>query len=473
MNDAQLARLLAAQNPWWRHVARWRADDPDLGRAADAGFVYRPDPLAGIAPPGLYVLRGPRRVGKSLELKRAVERLLDSGVHPRQVIFCACDTLRAQDLRRLFQVGRNLTRSIEGPRYWLLDEVTAIPDGWSAVVKQARDQGPIDADCVVLTGSSARDLREARKDLAGRRGGVATSERLLLPMGFRSFCSALASDSPAGPTLRAGDFLHRDARDAILELAFWQEELEQLWELYLEVGGFPRAVDGCKRTSDVTETFVHELWDVVSGEALRRSAMSDVEIRALLDRLSVNLASPLNLTTVAKDVRLGTHHTVSSRIHDLTVAFLTWVCYQSRDEAPNLAAQRKVYFADPLLAGLAHRLDPALPAPDHSVLSEQQLGCALLRSLADDQASALIEGGQVMYERTPTGAEIDFVGPALGIPFESKYVDTGWRREARTLTSRHGRGVIATRGALDVDSEIWAVPVSMVAWLLSPPPTPA
>jgi hypothetical protein len=71
-----------------------------------------------------------------------------------------------------------------------------------------------------------------------------------------------------------------------------------------------------------------------------------------------------------------------------------------------------------------------------------------------------------MYERTPTDAEIDFVGPALPVPIECKYVDSGWKREAQTMRSRYGAGVMATRGVLDLDGEIWAVPAATLVWMI-------
>ena len=73
-----------------------------------------------------------------------------------------------------------------------------------------------------------------------------------------------------------------------------------------------------------------------------------------------------------------------------------------------------------------------------------------------------------MYERTDTGAEIDFVGADLEIPFECKYTDGHWRSEARTIRARHGRGVMVTRSPLltGADEPIWAIPAAILAWLL-------
>jgi len=90
-----------------------------------------------------------------------------------------------------------------------------------------------------------------------------------------------------------------------------------------------------------------------------------------------------------------------------------------------------------------------------------------------DRPSAFVESDQVMYERTRTGAEIDFVGPALEVPFESRYEDRPWKRGAQTMLAQHGRGVLATRtpfqlhGSDDSPEPVWAVPVAVVAWLLA------
>src|SRR5512132_3651373 len=116
MNDAELARTLTAGNRWWRGPDEWKRDDTDLRRLHDLPLDYAPDPLADTVPDGLYVLRGPRRVGKSVELKRSIERLLKDRVDPRRIIHSACDGLTAADLRRLVRVGRDqLTRQVEEP----------------------------------------------------------------------------------------------------------------------------------------------------------------------------------------------------------------------------------------------------------------------------------------------------------------------------------------------------------------------
>jgi hypothetical protein len=174
----------------------------------------------------------------------------------------------------------------------------------------------------------------------------------------------------------------------------------------------------------------------------------------------------LNASAIGRDVGLGSHHSVNDRINDLSFAFQTWRCHQSdRHGRPSTRAQRKMYFVDPLIARLPSRRHAAYNTPDVTKLSEQQIGLALALAAAGGRADRFVAGEAVMYERTKTGKEIDFVG-ANQVPIESKYVERNWKSEARTVAAAHGRGILATRNLLDTDGDVWAVPACIVAWLL-------
>lgn len=468
MNESELARQLTSGNVWWRQPEQWQRDDRDLAALVGIPLDYDPDPLAGIAPPNLYVLRGPRRVGKSVQLKRVVARLLKDAVEPRRVIHCACDGLSADDLRRLERVARmQLTRSVEGPRYWLFDEITAVRE-WPETIKWLRDNSAMRGDCVVLTGSSGRDLEDARKALAGRRGQVTDSDRLLMPMGFRSFCSALGVGLPQAPILRPRDLLSANAEDAVEELLPWLDEIASLWEVYVRIGGFPQAVAGYLADGDVDPTFVGDLWDVIHGDALRRENFSSAQSTRLLRRLARNLASPLNMTALAEDVGVGSHSTAARRVKDLVDGYCAWPCHRQGDGGlPNLAAQTKVYFTDPLIARLPHLRDEQ-PEPHPSQISEQQLGLTLALNLAAGDAGGFADFSAVMYARSATGREVDFCGRRLGsVAYEAKYTDRGLGRASQTMRAMFGgRGVLATRAQVAEVDGVRAWPAGVIALLL-------
>jgi len=74
-----------------------------------------------------------------------------------------------------------------GPWYLFLDEITTIAD-WQLGVKSAWDAGVTTDDALLLTASSAHDLRRGAERLPGRRGKG--KDYLQLPLSFRDFCIA-------------------------------------------------------------------------------------------------------------------------------------------------------------------------------------------------------------------------------------------------------------------------------------------
>jgi len=467
MNDSAIRNVIREKNPWWRDAGAWEADDPYLRELADAPYSYEPRILEDIEPPGLYVLTGPRRVGKSAEMRRTIRRLIHHGVEPRRIIYGSCDSFSQQDLRRFFVVGRALARSIEGPLYWLVDEVTAIGARWSEVVKDLRDDSPLRQDCVVLTGSSARGLEDATKNLAGRRGDVADSSRLLLPMTFRSFATVTkVRGLPTADPLRPKDMRTAAAQELFDELYYFVDGLNAAWADYLRAGGYPRAVTDLLNHGDVSQGFQDALWDVVLGESRRNDGPGAPDVLGLLNRLAVGMASPVNLSKMTEDLGVGSHNTVEGRIENLVTGYQAWRCYRSDKGKPKLSAQRKVYFTDPLLARLAALRNNAYREPDETKLAEQQIGLALVRALGQANPGSLVQARGVLYERTRTDNEIDFVGPDLEIAFEVKYGQSHWRQEARTVEANYEQSIMATDDIYDTEHPAWAVPASMLAWAL-------
>lgn len=466
MNDGQIAELLRRRNPWWQQGRAWRASDVTIQGAENAGFAYRPDPLNGIEIPGLYTLTGPRRVGKSLELKRKIESLIETGTDSRRIVFCPCDDFSLQDLRRLFTVGRNVLNAGGEPIWWLIDEITAIEGDWSAIVKEARDNTELAGDCVVLTGSSARGLRNATKNFAGRRGGVVRSDRLLLPAGFRAYCQMRGGfeDLLALPKIQPSGMQSQNAARLFQELSFAQERLIDVWQEFIRIGGFPLAIREFSETGD-TRAFSETLWSVVEGEAFLSGAFAHRELVAFFVRLSQGLTTPINATRLARETGLQTARAVQQRIETLVISYLLWPCHQDRDLRPNYRAAPKYYFVDPALARLASFRSEMVSGPDDSQVTEQQIGACLTRALATERGDHYSTDA-VMYRRTESRKEIDFVAEGLGCPVEVKYVDDSWKRPAQTLRANAKSGILATRRAFDVSGDVWAVPAPCLTWAL-------
>ena len=377
------------------------------------------------------------------------------------------DGWRARDLRVLVtSAARTFLAGTTGVRYWFLDEVSSIPDGWPQVIKSLRDTDvQFSADTVVLTGSSAAGLHDARKALAGRRGDATDTDRTLLPMRFVDVVAAAGLRLPEVPRLVPAELSDADGRAAVQELLPYLSDLVDLWESYLRIGGFPQAVTEWLSAGDVEAPLVDALWDVVYGDAIEASRFSALQTLTLLDRLSANLCSPLNISDLARDLDVG-REAADARLADLTESFLAWPCHREQGMCAHLASQRKWYFTDPLLARLAS-LRGLGREPDLTQLSQQQVGLALLRTLDGVTDGRAADFDRLMYYRSASRTEIDFVARQMdGVAVESKYVDDGWTRDLQTVTASPWRGILASRSGLEWRDQAVVIPAAFLAVLL-------
>src|SRR5487761_1282187 len=179
-----MAQELSRQNPWWRDT-RWADLDPDLVDTVATGLHYESKALTGIRPGCLYILRGPRRVGKTVTLKQQIRDLVDNGTPPTSIVRVACDGWSAKDLRTVVQ-NTALPPVPDGKaRVWLFDEISSVSGDWDQQIKWLRDSDPaFRVATVVLTGSNVTSLTDAAGTLAGRRGRDPEIDRVLLPIGF-------------------------------------------------------------------------------------------------------------------------------------------------------------------------------------------------------------------------------------------------------------------------------------------------
>ena len=466
-----LAQELSNGNPWWRGT-QWVVRDPDLSEVAQAPLRYESGCLDNLEPGNLYILRGPRRVGKTVAVKQTIRRLLDDGVRPTRIIRVAVDGWDAKTLRTLVS-NSTLPVLREGEaRLWFLDEVSAVSGDWAQQLKWLRDNDEqFRRDTVVLTGSNARELTEAGGVLAGRRGRGTHLDRILLPMGFRTFATTiLRGDVPPGGNLAAAALRTHEAKGRFEDAIPWLDGLTRAWEQYLLYGGFPRSVSALLDGQPVPESFVDDLFDVVSADVFKNSHLPPVTEMALLERLWKSTASPANLTSIGEDVGIS-NQVVTRHVEYLRNAFLLWACPQRHDTRwlPKPKSQSKLYAIDPLVARLPHLRNTARPDIDPTVLTEMQIGMAVRRRVLADRPTAGNDDF-LFYARTPARKEIDFVSADLGgLGIEGKYTDRGsWRNEAATVNASEWAGILVTKNVLDIaDADTaWAVPAGILAYFL-------
>ncbi|MFZ2114902.1 MAG: AAA family ATPase [Solirubrobacteraceae bacterium] len=486
MRDDELRERLRDSNPWWRAAATgtdtlaWAKSDQMLRARAAYDLGYRSRLLDDVADEPvddkLVVLRGARRVGKSVLLKDTAARLCErEDIDPRQLVYVPTDGMRASDLGRVTKLGRELTRSVgDVRRVWLLDEVTGIRN-WTQALKYLRDNTELGSDTVVCTGSSWDREAEVERDLFAGRAGRSTRRRsrILHPMSFRDVLLATGREIPLPAHVPPWSLHDEIARAAVESLDLFVDELDLAWQAYLSSGGFPRAVAEHHGTGEVSEAFVRDLAAWLHRDVDPEAGEDSVP--RLLSALEGRCASPLNRRALAHDLRYGSRQTVDLRLARLVRTYAALWCHQVDEDGHSVAgSQSKLYLCDPLLAWLGTRLRAGLPRPDLSRLTEACVGVALARAVDELEPGRWEDGDSIGYLRTGAGKEIDFApmavpspsGTARTVPLESKWVSSGWRAGARVIEGKFAAGVVATRTIFDSSNPAWALPAPVVALLL-------
>ena len=468
MNTNEIDSELSVVNPWWRDPNRWPKSDVQLRTARRSVLDYDPRPLDDLTPGGLYILRGPRRVGKSTALKKLIARHLDAGAPPRTILHVSVEGRTAQDVVDIVRrANTTWLRGDPGQRLWVIDEITGVKGPWPEHVKRLRDSDAhFSADTVVLTGSSAARFEEARKQLAGRRHAE-RSDRMLFQMGFMDVCRALELELPESPNITASALGDSEMIQAQVDsVRPWLPAIIDAWDRYLRVGGYPQAVELELTQSGADFALRDTLWDVIHGDAFEGSELSPTQTQTILRSIASSLSSLYSVEGLAAAIDVA-HATARARLDALRRAFVAFPVHREQGLAPRPQAQAKWYFTDPRLARLASELGAGSP-PGLSALSEQQLAVALLRALEAESPGAAVRHDTLLHYRSRTRAEIDFVSPVFAQTcVESKFVNRGWGRAFQTIAASGRRtGIVATRSGTRRHEGGWALPAGLVAYLL-------
>lgn len=483
LSDQQISRF----NPWWTR-AGWEAEDPHL-RRLDASAVRLATPQLErieLDMAAIHVLRGPRQAGKSTDLKLLVRRALSAGTPPRDIVYLSLDLLEGQPLAALVE---SVNRALElaagegGRRLLLLDEVTAATR-WQTAVKALWDEGSIDRDLVVCTGSSAADLAEGTAErLPGRRGPG--RDLLVLPQDFASFARAIDDSIPPGPGLTVAELLAPDGREALERARVQLPALQRALERYLLFGGLPAAVaEAAAGAAEPSEEVRRVLWDSLVKEAQARGAPMPA-VQALLERLMRSLGSKLSWSKLAREMdvplgrprrRAGDHsdpRTVRSYVELLAVNYFALVVYFWKQDSGSgdAAKDKKAYFGDPLLATItAARVGLAR---DRAAEVENALALALYRRYEPLERSAenMIAPEALHVWGTRRGGEVDFVCGPRGQVDAVEVAD--WARLDRRKATAPARALpgrpslVASRDELEFGASANIVPAALLLWALS------
>ena len=424
----------------------------------------------------MYILLGPRQVGKTTFFKLLLRKLLsDEGVHPRRLLYLNCEEIGSQTPQELAE-GIESYVGWARPRfsdrlYVLLDEATYVRD-WERGIKIVADRGSLRGITLMATGSHAAGLRRGAERLPGRRGRGKSLDILLLPLSFREFIAAKNPD--VAQKLPAFSKWDLDALfGAAREVSLHREVLIPLFETYLSTGGFPRSVLD-EASTGVVKPDTYKLYrDALVGD-LTRLGRRESLFRELAQWIINHRENPFEWSSPAKETYVGTHPTVREYVEDAEAAFVWDVFYKVKNIGQPLRAPRspkKVYFKDPFgfhtirtwVFGYAHPWKAS-----REFLSDPTNVGYMVESIAASHLRRCF-GDAIFYWRN--GGEIDFVVFREGsreILIEVKYQRRIVPENTKALV-KWGGGVLLTRNLLSFDAQrnLLALPLPYLLALLT------
>ncbi len=397
-------------------------------------------------------------------------RLVTGGA--RRVLYLSCDLLAGyQDLIGILERARQIHPDPDGAWHLFLDEVSSVKD-WQRAIKWAWDQGLTRGDFILLTGSSARDVRAGTEKLPGRRGQGA--DFLQLPMSFRDFC-AVAEGISLPEAIGVDDLVSPYGR-SVLNTAYSSfPGLDRALQAYMIVGGYPAAVkDHLAAEGTVRAETVRMLWDVIAGDigAIRYDKAAALK---LLEEVSVSLGAPLTWSHSSKAMGLSDPEAARNYTERLAENFVLMSVYYwdvSGSFAPR--KQRKVYFMDPLFSAIPLEFSPGARRPAIAGVVENMVAVGLYRSAATSLVQAEPEPGSLGYWKSSNGRELDFVVPSKTsnrFAVEVKGDADSALAHARAAISRSfKRGVVVSRTRYAWDSEVPVIPAAVLLAVLNERP---
>lgn len=226
----EVRRRMADDNPWWMAGGGIEPEWRDLPRRAYFAPLMRL--VRDVDVSRAVVLIGPRRVGKTVMLKQAIEALLADGITGVDILYLSLETplYSGRALETLLRDYMDLHGHPKGKPLWVFfDEVQYLRD-WEVHLKSLVDS--YRSIRFVVSGSAAATLKmKSRESGAGR-----FSDFLLPPLTFAEYLmfAGIESDLIVEEEAEAGRVPVYRARNIL--------ELNAAFIDYLNYGGFPEAV---------------------------------------------------------------------------------------------------------------------------------------------------------------------------------------------------------------------------------------
>src|SRR3989338_823007 len=286
--------LFAKHNPWWNNRQAIE-QDVSLLEYEKQKFKHKHQFIDDFSHgDSVFILRGPRRIGKTTLLKLIIAKLLKSNtVQPQNIFFYPCD--RVSDFNQLYDLVLNyLGQADKGQRYIFLDEVSFVKE-WQRAIKDLWDSGDLSGVTLVLTGSNALDLKISAERLPGRRGKLEHIDIEYSPLRFEEF----------------------------IKMVKIKKNIKELFIDYAVCGGFPQAINEYYNNVYIPNYLYDVYLNWIEGD-IYKTGKSEKLMYEILREVIKHLSSNTSWYKIAKNTNIGSHSTVQDYLDVFEKLYLTF-----------------------------------------------------------------------------------------------------------------------------------------------------
>lgn len=488
-------------NDWWK-IRGFPQDDVNINNWSESAFKWKPRLSETIEDEEIvYVLRGPRRVGKTTLLKLRIKKLLEKGVSPENIFYFPCDALETpKQLRTVVETYLSQQRRQGEWAYLFIDEVSMLVD-WQKAIKLLIDAGRFRDCTIILTGSHSIDLRKGSESLSGRRGKVeklryGSPDRILLSAKFSEYVETLETEL-SNELQELWLLAQKNRKRMFLELAngripdelrrlvLFTNELELLLDQYMLTGGIALAINQYVSRREIAED-TYTLFVNFMVRDICRWGYDENYARQILRRILEVLSSHVSWRQLGEGTDVRDSRTAESYVNTLKDSFVVTYHYKLNIQkaSPDYIGNKKTYFQDPFIFhacrgwvygkrafDLSRKF---LSSPENkSKLVECIVSNHLSRFMFKEYPSSLFDPSNYVFYWRSKKREVDFAIELDDkfLPIEVKYSNNIQKDDIRGISDfrktgrSHDFGIITSRTRLETGKGYTIVPLSILLLL--------
>ena len=242
-------------NPWWENPSLIKKD-VKLEELGEMSFQWTPPIInkINLNVDAIYSIRGPRQVGKSTAIKLMIkDLLLKKKVNSFNIFYFIAERLGSfENLIRIIEDYLEEDQINKKQRiYFFIDEISGLND-WQKAFKFLKDAGYLKKATFVVTGSHSLDIKRGVERLPGRRGRIENLDQIFHPISFRDFSFIYYSQFKKDKKIISLISKKINYKDSV-NLGYLQKKLNEILDVYILTGGFPRAIDDYFKYQEISK----------------------------------------------------------------------------------------------------------------------------------------------------------------------------------------------------------------------------